>query len=346
MQLVSNYYRLHRRIQDAADLGFIGMVRWIRQSLRRTPAGAIPEFPPIVSVELTDHCNLSCPSCPQPQMTNERGYMTMEVFRKVVDECCRQPTFTSLVFTGYGEPLLHPQLCSMSRYAKDKGIPIVRTYTNAIALGRKRIEDLLLCSGFDEITLSLNGPTAKTYTRIKGSDDFERVVSNIKRFLRRKKELRQAKPFVNLSLLGLTDEAYDMDAFADEWRPLLGRGDRLVLKRSHDFAGQVSESGYGVLEDGGHRGVCGQLLNYLFVARAGEVSPCCVDPFKRLSIGNVLDSDLAELWKSLMLNRMRACHEAGRFNEMPLCGQCQTWRYFTPDQETPLRRIKRLWEGA
>ena len=190
----------------------------------------------------------------------------------------------------------------MSRYAKNKGIPNVRTYTNAKVLRDVQIDDLILRSGLDEITLSLNGPTAETYARIKGSDGFERVEHNIKQFLTRKRELKRIKPFVNLHLLALTDQTYDIDAFTEEWKPLLGPGDSLALKASHNFAGQVNETGYGFLDDGSDRSACGQLWSYLFVARTGEVSPCCVDPFKKLVIGNVIDSTLEQLWQSSVLN--------------------------------------------
>jgi radical SAM protein with 4Fe4S-binding SPASM domain len=342
MQPVPKHYRLRRRFHEAADLGVAGALRWMRQAWQRAPGGMTTAFPDTVSVELTDHCNLACPSCPQPHMTGEKGFMTMDLFRKVVDECCRHPSFTSLVFTGYGEPLLHPDLCAMSRYAKERGVRIVRTYTNAKSLNRDRTDELLLDSAVDEITLSLNGADAESYARIKGSTDFEHVVGNIKHFLGRKRELRRIKPFVNLHLLALTDQDYDVDAFAAEWQPLLGPGDCLASKPSHNFAGQVAGPDYGVLEDGGARSACGQLWSYLFVARAGEVSPCCIDPFQRLALGNAFDSDLEELWGSPALRRMRACHEADSYDELPLCAGCQAWRYFTVDRASPLVRVARL----
>ena len=342
MQPIPRSYRLYRRIHEAAALGPAAAFRWLRRSLRRRPVGAAPAFPDSVSVEITDLCNLSCPSCPQPQMTGEKGYMSDALFRKIVDECAAQPAFSSLVITGYGEPLLHSELCSMSRYAKSKGIPIVRTYTNARSLGREHTDELLLHSGFDEITLSLNGPTPETYEKIKGSNDFERVRSNIRYFLERKRELRRSRPFVNVHVLALASHEHDMDAFVAEWKSLLSRGDCLALKPSHSFAGQVADPAFGALEDHGDRRPCGQLWNLLFVARGGEVSPCCVDPFKRLAIGNVRDSSLGELWRSSMLEQMRGYHEEGRYEALPLCSSCQTWRYFTTGAEAPFARIRRL----
>jgi len=329
-------------MHEAAALGPVGAFRWLRQSLRQQPVGAAPAFPTSVSIEITDLCNLACPSCPQPQMTGEKGYMSDELFQKIVDECAGQPSFSSLVITGYGEPLLHSQLCSMSRYAKSKGIPIVRTYTNARSLDREYTDELLVDSGFDEITLSLNGSTAETYTLIKGSNDFERVQGNIKYFLKRKRELRRSKPFANVHVLALADHVHDMEAFVEEWKPLLSRGDYLALKPSHSFAGQVADPVFGAFEDSVDRSPCGQLWNLLFVARGGEVSPCCVDPFKRLAIGNVRDSSLDELWQSSALKQMRGYHEEGRYEALPLCSNCQTWRYFTADAAAPFARIKRL----
>ena len=86
----------------------------------------------------------------------------------------------------------------VSRYAKSKGIRIVRTYTNARSLDPEHTDELLLDSAFDEITLSLNGADAESYTRIKGSDDFERVRGNIEHFLKRKRELRRCAGLAQL----------------------------------------------------------------------------------------------------------------------------------------------------
>jgi radical SAM protein with 4Fe4S-binding SPASM domain len=261
-------------------------------------------------------------------MPDPRGYVSAERVRDVIDECAREPSFTSLVFTGYGEPLMHPDLCELSRYAKDQGVPIVRTYTNCKTLD-ERGEAILTEGAFDEITLSLNGVSNRSYLKIKGEDDYERVAENVRRFLRRKRELGLRRPFVNLTFLALGGESYDLEELAAEWRPLLGPGDCVRLKPSHNFAGQVRGRHFGGVAPDAPRVPCGQLWNLLHVARAGQVSPCAVDPFKQLAIGDASTTSLRRIWESDALAKLRGRHEAGEYDQIPLCDGCETWRYFT-----------------
>ena len=140
MEAIPKNYKWHRRIRQLMHLRPQEAIRWIRE-----------EFPITVSIEVTNNCNMACSTCPHPHISaDEKGYLSMDLFKKIVDECCRFPSLTSIVFTGFGEPLLHPQLITMSRYAKSKGIPLVRTYTNCILLNKQRTEKFLQRSGFDE----------------------------------------------------------------------------------------------------------------------------------------------------------------------------------------------------
>ena len=43
-------------------------------------------YPRLIGMELTNHCNLECVMCPQPQQTRDLGLMKEEFFRKVIDE--------------------------------------------------------------------------------------------------------------------------------------------------------------------------------------------------------------------------------------------------------------------
>ncbi len=49
---------------------------------------ALPQFPRIIELEITNHCNFKCIMCPTGVGTakRERGYMSEEVFYKALDE--------------------------------------------------------------------------------------------------------------------------------------------------------------------------------------------------------------------------------------------------------------------
>lgn len=342
MEVIPRSHRWYRRAVELRDLGRGGALRRSAAALlaRMASLTDIRTFPNTVSIEVTDHCDLACPSCPQLLLPDPKGHMDSRTIRRLIDECARSTYLRSLVFTGFGEPLLHPDICELSVYAKRRGIPIVRTYSNCKSLTGLRAEAVLRRAAFDELTLSLNGTSPETHRLIKGDDDYARAKQNVRRFLARKRELRAHKPFLNLTFLALRGVSHDLSALAAEWMPLLGPGDCVRLKGSHDYAGQVSGAHFGTLSRTVTRRPCGQLWNYLFVARGGQVSPCCVDPFKQLSIGNVHDSTLRSCWESAALVEMRRYHLKGEYGRLPLCERCDTWRYFTTAHRTYGRKLR------
>lgn len=329
MEAIPRNYKWYRRTWQLVHLKPIDAVRWIRTVFLSSLEKGQGVFPTTISIEVTNNCNMECFTCPQPLISkDDMGYMSIDLFKKIVDECYHFTSLTSFVFTGFGEPFLHPQLVSMSRYVKDKGIPIVRTYTNCLLL-KQKTKEILLESGFNEITLSLNAPTQETYERIKESRHYEPVMENIEYFLMKRKAHKIRTPFVNLQLLKLNNVSYGIREFAKNWMPLLKHGDCISIKDSHSFAGQVNDPGVGGMSEPAERVPCGQLWNFLAISWNGDVTPCCADPFKKLKIGNVRDSSLKDLWHSPKITYMRDLHLRREYHYLPLCNKCETWRYFT-----------------
>ena len=79
---------------------------------------ANPVFPSHLDIETTAECNLKCPMCPRTtMMTRPTGHMSMELFRRVIDEAGKHEL--ELVWLHlFGEPLLNPKFVDYIRYAK------------------------------------------------------------------------------------------------------------------------------------------------------------------------------------------------------------------------------------
>ena len=279
----------------------------------------------MVLVEVTNECMFDCIMCPHSQLKDKTGYMPFGLFKKIINECSRHYSLADLVFSGMGEPLLHPQLLEMSRFAKSKGIPKVRLITNAILLTRQKTVEILEDSGFDEISLSLDAATEETYQKIKKSLNFQIVQENIAYFLNQKK--KRGKSFVSFHILKMGETASEISDFIKKWSPLLGRGDHILLKDVHSFAGQVADRRLEEQIYGGERFPCHQLWQFLYISWNGDVMPCCMDVFKKLKIGNLYASSLEELWNSPLLQGIRQIHLQGRYEKIPLCSHCGNWWY-------------------
>ncbi len=327
MKILHRSFRFQRIVIQIRHWQLRDLVRKNIFSLSRRIYKRRLMFPFMVQVEVTNDCMLDCIMCPHSQLKEKTGYMTFELFKKIIDECSQHYPLGDLVFSGMGEPLLHPQLLEMSKFAKSKGIPKVRVITNAILLTREKTAEILKDSGFDEIGLSLDAVTQETYQKIKGSSNFQTVQDNIAHFLNQKKEKKRWKPFVSLHILKIRETVSEINDFLKKWSPLLGKGDRILIKDVHNFAGQVEDRRLEEQIYKAKRFPCRQLWEFLYISWNGDVMPCCMDVFRKLKIGNLCKSSLEELWNSSFIQEIRQIHLQGRYEEIPLCSHCGNWWY-------------------
>lgn len=78
------------------------------------------------SVDIAGVCNLKCLACPRgsDQRTDDKhGFMSLEIFRAVLDKILAESPFVgNLQLYQWGEPVLHPQLPDIIAYAHERGV--------------------------------------------------------------------------------------------------------------------------------------------------------------------------------------------------------------------------------
>lgn len=121
--------------------------------------------PRILQLEATNDCFMNCRICMRRRSSRPVGYLDPEDFVKLP---LRE--FEEVAFHGWGEPLLHPKLFDMVRYAKRLGLR-TSLITNGFLVGEK-IEEIM-SSGLDELAIGI-------YT-LRGRD---RVLKNVEKLVR------------------------------------------------------------------------------------------------------------------------------------------------------------------
>ena len=101
----------------------------VRRLLLATGRDRAPSMPEIVQIESTNICNAKCVFCPRDDMHRRQGIMTVELFRKIVDECA-ELGITHVRMHNYGEAFIDRKLVEKVRYAKEKGIQEVGMISN------------------------------------------------------------------------------------------------------------------------------------------------------------------------------------------------------------------------
>jgi len=269
---------------------------------------------------VTNRCNQTCRLCPRAGFTRPLGLVEPDRFGRIADEVARHDTVLWLHFLG--EPLLHPHLTDLIVRAKQAGVASVGLSTNATLL-RGAIVDRLLDSGIDRLDVSLDAGDAEGYRAMRGTDHFEVVTSNLRAFLARRAERRQTTPTVSIQYLLTPELEAALPRIVAGWDGDLGPDDFIKTIEPAPFGGAIpGATDPGVVE---HRPPCPWLFGSLMVLQDGTVTMCGADWDAASPIGHVDEASIAEIWLGAEMQRRRAAHLAGRFDEVDLCGSCTDW---------------------
>jgi MoaA/NifB/PqqE/SkfB family radical SAM enzyme len=152
----------------------------------------VSRFPFALSIEPTNHCQLSCAECPtgMKELSRRKGYMNIELYEKLIKSVYKHSFYVNLYFQG--EPLLHPQIEQMITIARKHRIYIVLS-TNGQSINEEMAEKLVI-SGLSKIIISMDGFSNETYTQYRKNGDVEKVKSGIIALIQAKKMHRKKKP--------------------------------------------------------------------------------------------------------------------------------------------------------
>lgn len=290
-------------------------------TVRKLRQQGAPTFPPLIDLEVTNHCNLNCVMCPRDTMKRPKGYMEFDFFREVIDQIPPHRLEKSWLHL-YGEPLLHPKLPDMIRYAKEKvEIEQIGISTNCVLLDEEKAESLL-SSPLDMLVLSVDGATQETYEKIRRKGAFDKVVENVARFIEMRKERGSSRPTVWVQIIEMQDNFDEIERFKSEWAPRLGPEDQVFVKNFSAFGGRIGDRADFYKHMPRTRLPCSYLWSYFVVYWDGRVTPCCLDMEGELCIGDLKRSSIQEIWSSPKLAEFQEIHLRDAYSEMPLCGKC------------------------
>ena len=137
-------------------------------------------YPSTIMLELTNHCNLACSTCPREYAYGkemDKGMMSVEQAKTVIDELW--PYLDSIGLTGMGETFLYKEIEEVIDYIKEKneGI-IISVSTNAMLPNFLEIITKLI-GKIDTIQISIDG-LDDVYNSIRKKADFQVLDNNLK----------------------------------------------------------------------------------------------------------------------------------------------------------------------
>ena len=145
---------------------------------------ASKRLPLKLHIESTNICNFNCKMCDRKSLEKIRGKLNSNLEFNKISELIHEIKPLHILLQGYGEPLLYPDIDKLLVLCKKKSITVSIT-TNGSLL-TDRVLDLLLQFPPRILEFSLNGATPKIFEDITSVSQFEKCITNLETFLRKR----------------------------------------------------------------------------------------------------------------------------------------------------------------
>ena len=273
------------------------------------------DFPPYLQIEPTSICNYRCVFCYQTdnkfnkRSSGHMGHMKLDTFKFIIDQAKDNIEFISLA--SRGEPLLCPDFKEMLSYTRDKFFNL-KINTNASLLDEE-MSHAILKSGVKTLVFSADAADSVLYSKLRVNGKLEKIVKNIKKFQEIKfKNYSKSKIITRVSGVKVSKEQ-KLNNMENYWGDLV---DQVAFVDYLPWE-NVYNSKYSKIET-----PCSDLWRRMFIWWDGKANPCDVDYKSQLSVGDINNKNISELWTSNYYNKLRQQHELKLRSDASPCNRC------------------------
>lgn len=293
-----------------------------------------------VLLDTTNTCNLKCTFCTRDN--DKIICMSVEELEVILGKL--KGRIRALQLSCAWEYSIDKNASEIVKTIGKYNIPSTTIYTNGNILTDK-IANELICSQIDAFVISIGETKKETYEKLRKGGKFERVVSNINKLRKLKKEQSSSLPRIcaNLTLVNSNiRELLDFISFAhglgiEEIRGrhlILNEGldmekekliDKASVNRIIDEAEKKSLS-YGMVfsvpkyENNLKKKECRAPWNQLYISSNGDVS-VCPRIHKYEKVGNLLEDSIDYINNGKEITELKEQFEKNKFKN-PVCSIC------------------------
>ncbi|MBU0640373.1 MAG: radical SAM protein [Planctomycetes bacterium] len=271
-------------------------------------------WPLILKIDISPLCNLRCTICVhaephgnpalERQVFRNRQRMTVEQYRRIIDEVKEHTLAVSLYYLG--DPLAHPDLDEMCSIARDAGLNVHVNTNFSFALSDERIRRIVT-SGLTHLTVCVDGLSQEKYERTRVGGRINQVLSNLRRVCAVRQELRRTYPRVEVQYVKYQ---HNIDELPEAQR----RFRELGVDQVTDFWGALNNytdrdpANYTVFGPMKSKPIAQCFWPHfaMLIKYNGDVLPCCNHRLGEQyacngdtrALGNVFETSVREVWNS------------------------------------------------
>ncbi|MCL4488025.1 MAG: tungsten cofactor oxidoreductase radical SAM maturase [Chloroflexi bacterium] len=160
-----------------------------------------------IYIEPTTGCNLHCRTCIRNVWGDPEAKMSMHSFRRIVDSLDGLPHLNRVIFTGFGEPLSHPDILDMIEAVRQRDLAVT-VGSNGLMLKADTARALVKL-GVDRLVISVDGVRPETYAGVRGAM-LSHVLDNIRYLNEAKRQLGSLFPALGIEFVALKSNVAEL----------------------------------------------------------------------------------------------------------------------------------------
>jgi radical SAM protein with 4Fe4S-binding SPASM domain len=282
-------------------------------------------------------------------MNRPVDHIELNLFEQAIQEVGELQNSTAL--HHFGDPILHPDLPELVQIAREVGVESFLS-TTGNPLTDHRTEKLLDAKPHF-VGVSFGGISEETYNKMQRGGNFEVAKKRINRLIRRRDERGQKYPIIQINLIKTALNEHEVDDIKRYWSQRIENdvpepwSDPVAVYPFHDWGGSLKEDTVSRMAgedrrlfkngnrfDSAEVNPCRHLWHNLVILHDGTVVPCCYDFNGDLSLGNIGEQSLEEIFNGEPYQKLRRQHLN---DDVPMickgCNQRYYERFEDPEQE-------------
>ncbi len=300
-------------------------------------------LPELVLIQIARICNLNCTMCGWTAWRRNKGFMSMDLYRRVLAEMKSNNILRVNLTSPQGEPLLSPHALECIEIAIAEGFE-VHLNTNCTPLNDRKIERLSEAakSGRLSIQASFSGYDKRSHEAIYVGSKFEATSEKLRKL---NAAMGRAGCARLLTVYGTIYDREELTLHMDYLASLGFARTQISMGLPDNFAGIVAvgkkrgaKKIFSYKKELDYRSLrlCRMLAYYMLVYDDGKVSACaCRDSENVMEIGDITKESLLQIRNGPRFKEMLAAFMRRDISKMPLCSKCDI-PYGDYDNEKPL----------